>query len=91
MTTQDHTSFEVAYERLEIILEELNTGELALEKSLTLYEEADKLITYCTQKLENAERKIRMLVKNREGGVTVDANGDPEVVAFSRPSHYESG
>ncbi len=60
-------SFEASYEKLEKILAELNSGETSLEKSLELYEEANKLITLCSSKLNQAEQKIEMLIKNREG------------------------
>ena len=57
--------FEKAYERLEQILGELNSGETPLEKSLALYEEANKLITLCSSKLNQAEQKIETLIKGR--------------------------
>ncbi len=60
-------SFEVSYAKLEKILAKLNGGETPLEKSLELYEEANKLITLCSSKLNQAEQKIEMLIKNREG------------------------
>ena len=59
-------SFETAYKRLETILEKLGSGEIPLEESLTLYEEADKLISTCQSKLSHAEQKIQIMVKNRE-------------------------
>lgn len=57
--------FEKAYERLEQILGELNSGETPLEKSLALYEEANTLITLCSSKLSQAEQKIETLIKGR--------------------------
>ena len=60
-------SFEASYAKLEKILAELNGGKTSLEKSLELYEEANKLITLCSSKLNQAEQKIEMLIKNREG------------------------
>lgn len=60
-------SFETAYARLEAILSELNNGETPLEKSLELYEKANQLISLCSSKLSQAEQKIEMLIKNREG------------------------
>jgi len=62
-------SFEAAYERLEKILNELNSGETPLEASLKLYEEANKLIALCSSKLNSAEQKIETLIKNREGSI----------------------
>ncbi len=70
-------SFEEAYSRLEAILQELGHGEVALEKSLKLYEEADRLIITCHQKLARAEQKIQQLVKNRNGELALDARGQP--------------
>lgn len=60
-------SFETSYEKLEEILAKLNSGETSLEKSLELYEEANKLINLCSSKLSQAEQKIEMLIKTREG------------------------
>lgn len=65
-------SFEEAYDRLEKILEKLNSGSVALEESLKLYEEADKLIKMCSSKLSDAEKKIELLTKNREGGLQTE-------------------
>lgn len=63
----ENFSFEKAYERLEGILSELNCGETPLEESLKLYEEANRLIELCSSKLNQAEQKIEMLIKSREG------------------------
>lgn len=70
-------SFEASYERLEAILKELNQGEIALEKSLKLYEEANHLILTCHQKLTGAEQKVEQLVKQRNGKLTLSADGKP--------------
>ncbi len=70
--------FEQAFARLEEILERMNSGEIPLDESLKLYEEADKLIGLCTSRLSSAEQKIETLVKNREGGLSVGADGKPQ-------------
>ncbi|GAB4191838.1 MAG: hypothetical protein Tsb0015_13850 [Simkaniaceae bacterium] len=75
-------TFEKAYARLEEILEKLNSGEIALEESLKLYEEADKLITACSKKLNEAEQKIQILIKNRNGDVEEDPDGKPLMKDF---------
>lgn len=72
----------MAYKRLEEILEHLNIGEVALEKSLELYEEADNLITICNQKLHFAEQKIQTLIKNRNGTFSLNSDGQPQVEKF---------
>ncbi len=58
-------SFEKAFARLEKILEQMNSGEVSLDESLKLYEEADKLIRECSKKLGDAETKIEVLIKSR--------------------------
>ena len=60
-------SFEKAFERLEHILEILNSSHPSLEEALKLYEEADALILLCHKKLSGAEKKIEILMKNRNG------------------------
>ncbi|MEM7175276.1 MAG: exodeoxyribonuclease VII small subunit [Chlamydiota bacterium] len=74
---QDSLSFEEAYDRIEKILKEISQGEVALEKSLKLYEEADKLILACDRKLTTAEQKIEQLSKNRNGELALDSFGNP--------------
>lgn len=72
-------SFEVAFARLEAILEQMNTGAISLDDSLKLYEEADKLISICNKRLSEAERRIEILVKNRNGELALGADGKPVV------------
>lgn len=86
MTIQAPLSFETAYARLEEILEKMNSGKVALEESLKLYEEADKLIVWCSKRLTEAEKKIEMLTKNREAELVLDPSGKPQVQPFSAPS-----
>lgn len=64
-------TFESALQRLEQILEKMNSGAVPLEESLKLYEEADQLITSCSKKLNDAEKKIEILIKNRSGETTL--------------------
>ena len=76
-------SFEKATERLETILEQMNSGTLDLERSLKLYEEAHNLVSECQKRLIEAEHKIEMLVKNRQGNIAVDSNNNPVVQDFN--------
>lgn len=59
--------FEEAMERLEEIVQGLESGDLSLEESLKIFEEGMKLIKFCSKKLEEAEQKVTMLVKDSEG------------------------
>ena len=76
--------FEEAYSRLEEILEKMNSGKASLDDSLKLYEEADKLIVTCQKTLSEAEKKIEMMIKSRNGEVVLDEAGNPTVQAFQQ-------
>ena len=75
-------SFEAAFGRLEEILEKLNKGTVSLDDSLKLYEEADQLITDCSKRLNEAERKIEVLIKNRSGELVLGENDTPATQDF---------
>lgn len=57
-------SFEDALDRLEEIVELLESGENQLEKSLELFEEGVKLVKLCNKKLEAVENSVKILVNN---------------------------
>jgi exodeoxyribonuclease VII small subunit len=65
--TQEASSFEDALKELEGIVKKLESGEAKLEEALGLFERGVKLSRFCSQKLEEAERKIEMLVKDSRG------------------------
>lgn len=60
-------SFESALENLERIVEQLESGELSLEDSLAAFEKGVGLVKQCNQKLNEVEKKIELLVKDKEG------------------------
>ena len=55
--------FEECLQRLEKIVQELEQGEVSLEKSLTLFEEGMQLSSDCRKELEEAEGKVEILLK----------------------------
>jgi exodeoxyribonuclease VII small subunit len=61
------TRFESALEELEQVVEQLESGELSLEESLTAFEKGVGLVRFCNQKLTEVEKKIEMLVRDKEG------------------------
>lgn len=65
-------SFEESLSSLEKIVSQLEEGDLPLEKSLELFEEGVRLSRKCQQKLESAERKIEILVKDSDGGAVAE-------------------
>lgn len=62
--------FEDALARLEEIVKELESGDLSLDLSLKLFEEGIKLSRICNKRLEDAERRVEMLVRDRAGNMT---------------------
>jgi exodeoxyribonuclease VII small subunit len=65
--------FESALEDLEVVVEQLETGELSLEDSLTAFEKGVGLVKFCNQKLNEVEKKIDFLVKDKEGKLQLKA------------------
>ena len=57
----DTLSYEAAYQALEAVLEQLDSGELALEQAVDLYERGQRLSAHCQRLLEEAELKIKRL------------------------------
>ena len=64
--------FEEALKKLETIVEGLEDGDIPLEESLEKYEEGVKLVRLCQKKLEQAKKKIEILVKTKDGKVKIE-------------------
>jgi exodeoxyribonuclease VII small subunit len=64
MTKEKETlSFEEAMEKLEQIVSKLENGDVPLEKAIELFQEGMRLSHFCSEKLEQVEKKIEMLVE----------------------------
>jgi exodeoxyribonuclease VII small subunit len=74
--------FEDALKKLEKVVSKLEDGNIPLEESLKLFEEGIRLSRFCNQKLEEAERKVEILMKNREGVIKTEP---------FEPSRYTNG
>ena len=75
MTDVKAETFEEALVQLEQIVQKLEKGELPLEESLKLYEEGIRLSRLCHGKLEEAEGRIEMLIKDARGEPVLDKEG----------------
>ena len=69
----EHT-FESAIERLEQIVEAMESDKVPLEELLTRYEEGTKLVKTCQEKLESAEKRIEIIMRS--------SSGKPQLAAF---------
>lgn len=59
--------FEEAVKKLESIVARLEDGDIPLEESLKLFEEGVKLSRFCAKKLDEAEKKVEILMKDKDG------------------------
>jgi exodeoxyribonuclease VII small subunit len=60
-------NFEGAMDRLEKIVEQMETGKLPLEDLIVRYDEGMNLVKVCQERLANAEQKIEMIARNSAG------------------------
>lgn len=67
-------SFEQALERLDALVQAMESGEIGIEESIARYEEAMALKAHCQQILDRAEQRIRK--------IQIDAGGQPQATPF---------
>lgn len=70
---QQTKSFEASLESLEQIVQELERGDLPLERSLELFEDGIRLSRQCQERLQQAERRIEVLLRDNQGRPVVSA------------------
>lgn len=64
--------FEDALRELEGIVERLESGDLALEESLSAFEEGVTLVRYLNDKLNEVERRVEVLTRDQGGNLRAD-------------------
>jgi exodeoxyribonuclease VII small subunit len=77
MKTNKQQTFETSLQELEKIVRGLEEGDLSLEDSLKLFEDGVKLSRECQERLNQAERRIEILLKDENGNPalqTIDAD-----------------
>lgn len=60
-------TFEMAMKQLEQIVQELETGDMPLEKAIKKFEEGIQISKYCSEKLDESERRITLLMRDSNG------------------------
>jgi exodeoxyribonuclease VII small subunit len=75
--------FEKAFQQLEKIVQQLESENLSLDESLTLFEEGIRLSRFCNQKLEEVEKKIELIL--------ADAKGQPVLEPFEPADDDDEG
>jgi exodeoxyribonuclease VII small subunit len=77
-------NFEGAMDRLETIVEQMESGKLPLEDLIVRYEEGMNLVKICQERLASAEQKIEMIARNSAGKAIVkdfEASQEPAAPA----------
>ena len=64
--------FEDALNKLEKIVSKLEEEEISLEESLKFFEEGVRLSRFCNQKLDEVEKKVEILLKDKEGALRTE-------------------
>lgn len=62
-------NFEQSLKQLEAIVAQMERGDISLEDSVKLFEEGTKLAEQCKQQLAEAEGKVEILIKQRNGAM----------------------
>ena len=71
MAERKKTDIESSMKRLEEIVKEMEEEKLPLDKSLKLYEEGIGLVARCSEELEAAKRKIKILQQGKDGEIEI--------------------
>ena len=78
MTLMNQT-FEASLQELEKIVRRLEDGDLSLEESLKLFEKGVKLSRECQERLNQAERRIEVLIQDENGNPALQAAGTEDL------------
>jgi exodeoxyribonuclease VII small subunit len=84
-------SFEVSLEALEQIVQQLESGDLPLEKSLELFEQGVRLSRECQERLSQAERRIEVLLRDSQGRPVVTNYNEANQTTDDRVAENENG
>ena len=86
-------TFEKAMDRLEAIVDEMESGKMELEELIVRYEEGMKLVKTCQERLSSAEQRIEIISRNHAGKPVVQpfaANAEPARASSAAPAKQES-
>ena len=78
MKMTSEKSFEASLEELEQIVRHLEAGDLPLDRSLELFEQGVRLSRECQKRLDEAERKVEILLRGNDGAYKPAPFQEPE-------------
>src|SRR6266550_3218322 len=82
-------NFEKAMDRLEAIVEQMETGKLPLEDLIVRYEEGMNLVKVCQERLTSAEQKIEIIARNTAGKPVVKDFEPAAETPIKQPAEQE--
>lgn len=80
MATKKKQTFEESLEKLEKIIEQLEGGDLALDKAFEYYKEGMDLSLFCSDELKRVEKEVSQIQKSRDGEFLVTSYETEEVL-----------
>jgi exodeoxyribonuclease VII small subunit len=83
-------NFEAAMNRLEAIVEQMESGKMMLEELIVRYEEGMKLVKICQERLTSAEQRIEVITRSQTGQPVVK-EFEPKAEVPSAPPPAERG
>jgi exodeoxyribonuclease VII small subunit len=83
-------TFEAQLAALEKVVRDLERGDLPLEESLKLFEDGVRLSRECQERLNQAERRIEVLLRDTEGRPVLGAFDEEDASGFARASDDET-
>lgn len=72
----DEAGIEASLERIEALVQEMESGNLPLEAMIVRFEEGAKLVKSCQKKLDAAEKRIKIIVRETSGEVSLEDFGE---------------
>lgn len=63
--------FETALQRLETIVDKLESGDISLDEGLKIFEEGNDLVKICINKLNQAEKRIKKITTDSDGSISI--------------------
>jgi exodeoxyribonuclease VII small subunit len=88
--SEPQLNFEGAMDRLEEIVEQMESGKMMLEELIVRYEEGMKLVKICQERLASAEQRIEIITRNNAGKPVVK-NFEPAAEKEPGPRPEEKG
>jgi exodeoxyribonuclease VII small subunit len=73
-------NFEGALAELEEVVEQLESGDLPLDDSLAAFEKGVGLVKFCNQKLNEVEKRVELLLKDKDGRLQLTTLGEGDDV-----------